>query len=178
MVATPTLRSLQCRAVFCEWDDRPKEWQVDAWKDLHLPEPTLQVDTGGKSIHNYWVFAEPISVDDWKSLQTRLLDHADADRSLKNPSRVMRLPGTFHIDGDGHPGGRTCIIHTSDIYYSLVTSRRRCPRKRCTKRWSRPIATPITSLEHSTRSAKHSTKFLPVKPGPAPITFIATSSGD
>ena len=61
----------QCRAVFCEWDDRPKEWQIDAWKGLGLPEPTLQVDTGGKSIHNYWVFAEPISVEDWKSLQTR-----------------------------------------------------------------------------------------------------------
>ena len=109
----------QCRAVFCEWDDRPKEWQIDAWKGLGLPEPTLQVDTGGKSIHNYWVFAEPISVDDWKSLQTRLLDHADADRSLKNPSRVMRLPGTFHIDGDGNPGGLTSIIHTSDNYYTI-----------------------------------------------------------
>jgi len=109
----------ECRAVFCEWDDRPKEWQVDAWKGLRLPEPTLQVDTGGKSIHNYWVFAEPISVDDWKSLQTRLLDLADADRSLKNPSRVMRLPGTFHIDGDGNPGGLTSIIHTSDNYYTV-----------------------------------------------------------
>ena len=107
-----------CRAVFCEWDDRPKEWQVTAWQDLQLPEPTLQVDTGGKSIHNYWVFAEPIPVDDWKSLQTRLLDHADADRSLKNPSRVMRLPGTFHIDADGNPGDRTAIIHTSEKYYS------------------------------------------------------------
>ena len=109
----------QCRAVFCEWDDRPKEWQIDAWQGLGLPEPTLQVDTGGKSIHNYWVFAEPISVDDWKSLQTRLLDHADADRSLKNPSRVMRLPGTFHIDGDGNPGGLTSIINTSDNYYTV-----------------------------------------------------------
>lgn len=109
----------QCRAVFCEWDDRPKEWQIDAWKDLGLPEPTIQVDTGGKSIHNYWVFAEPIQVEDWKSLQTRLLDHADADRSLKNPSRVMRLPGTFHIDGDGNPGGLTTIINTSDNYYTV-----------------------------------------------------------
>ena len=129
-VVTPTLKSLQCRAVFCEWDDRPKEWQIDAWQDLGLPEPTLQVDTGGKSIHNYWVFAEPIPVDDWKSLQTRLLDHADADRSLKNPSRVMRLPGTFHIDADGQPGGRTCIIHTSDIYYSARDIEKALPSKK------------------------------------------------
>ena len=119
-----------CRAVFCEWDDRPKEWQIDAWQDLGLPEPTLQVDTGGKSIHNYWVFSEPIPVDDWKSLQTRLLDHADADRSLKNPSRVMRLPGTFHIDADGQPGGRTCIIHTSDTYYSARDIEKALPSKK------------------------------------------------
>ena len=107
-----------CRAVFCEWDDRPKDWQVTAWKDLQLPEPTLQVDTGGKSIHNYWIFNDPIPVEEWKSLQTRLLDHADADRSLKNPSRVMRLPGTFHIDADGNPGNLTSIIHASEKYYT------------------------------------------------------------
>ena len=31
----------------------------------------------------------------------------------------MRLPGTFHIDGDGNPGGLTTIIHTSDSYYTV-----------------------------------------------------------
>ena len=31
----------------------------------------------------------------------------------------MRLPGTFHIDGDGNPGGLTSIIHTSDKYYTV-----------------------------------------------------------
>ena len=30
-----------CRAFFCEWDDRPKEEQINAWKELGLPEPTL-----------------------------------------------------------------------------------------------------------------------------------------
>ncbi len=31
----------------------------------------------------------------------------------------MRLPGTFHIDGDGNPGGLTSIIHTSENYYTV-----------------------------------------------------------
>ena len=48
-----------CRAFFCEWDDRSKEEQINAWKDLGLPEP-LQIDTGGKSIHNYWVLKKTI----------------------------------------------------------------------------------------------------------------------
>ena len=34
-----------CRAFFCEWDDRPKEEQINAWKDLGLPQPSLQIDT-------------------------------------------------------------------------------------------------------------------------------------
>jgi len=119
-----------CRAVFCEWDDRPKEWQIDAWKDLQLPEPSFQIDTGGKSIHNYWLFAEPISVDTWKSLQTRLLDHADADRSLKNPSRVMRLPGTYHLDADGKPGGVTSIIHTSEKTYTAAQIEKALPSQK------------------------------------------------
>ena len=107
-----------CHAIFCEWDDRPKDWQVTAWHDLGLPEPTLQVDTGGKSVHTYWVFADPITTDQWRSLQRRLLEHADADRTLKNPSRVMRLPGTYHIDADGNQGDQVAIIHQSDNFYT------------------------------------------------------------
>ena len=79
-----------CKAFFCEWDDRPKEDQIFAWKDLGLPEPSLQIDTGGKSIHNYWILKKSIDPKTWKPIQERLLDHADADRALKNPSRVMR----------------------------------------------------------------------------------------
>jgi predicted P-loop ATPase len=109
-----------CRAVFCEWDDRPKDWQVTAWQELGLPEPTIQVDTGGKSIHSYWVFADPIDTEKWRSLQKRLLEHADADRTLKNPSRVMRLPGTYHIAADGSLGEMAAIIHQSEHYYTIA----------------------------------------------------------
>jgi hypothetical protein len=90
-----------CRAFFCEFDDRPREQQIDFWQVLGLPAPTVQVDTGGKSIHTYWVLEEPIEPEVWRGVQTRLLDYVDGDRTLKNPSRVMRLPGTRHAGGDG-----------------------------------------------------------------------------
>jgi putative DNA primase/helicase len=108
-----------CRAFFCEWDDRPKDWQINAWNDLGLPEPTIQIDTGGKSIHNYWVLSEQISPQHWRIIQKRLLEHADADRTLKNPSRVMRLPGTYHVGADGTLGAQASIIHTSDNLYTV-----------------------------------------------------------
>jgi hypothetical protein len=113
-----------CRAAFCEWDDRPTDWQVTAWKELNLPEPSLQVFTGGKSIHNYWIFDQPIAVEPWRALQQRLIAHAKSDKNLKNPSRVMRLPGTWHLScGDQNPrvvvDQQAQIIHDSGLRYSL-----------------------------------------------------------
>lgn len=89
----------ECLAIFCEWDNLEKSIQVDLWRSLKLPEPTIQVDTGGKSIHCYWVLDAPIGVEAWRGLQARLLEYADADRTLKNPSRVMRLPGAHYMGG-------------------------------------------------------------------------------
>lgn len=87
----------QGRAVFYEHDYLDKLKQVNLWQELELPAPTFQVDTGGRSIHSYWVFDEPIGVEQWCHLQRDLLEYADADRSLKNPARLMRLAGTWHI---------------------------------------------------------------------------------
>lgn len=113
-----------CVAIFCEWDDRPIEWQVTAWQELNLPEPSIQVDSGGKSIHNYWIFREPIAVDQWRNLQERLITHTSSDPKLKNPSRVMRLPGTWHLSpGAAQPevviDRLVKVVHTSDHRYSF-----------------------------------------------------------
>lgn len=108
-----------CRAFFCEWDDQPKPWQLNAWQSLGLPEPTIQVDTGGKSIHSYWVLSAPITPQHWRIIQSRLLDHADADRSLKNPSRVMRLPGAYYVNSDGTLGELTRIVGGSEQLYAV-----------------------------------------------------------
>ena len=116
-----------CKAFFCEWDDRPKQEQIEAWQHLGLPEPSLQIDTGGKSIHNYWILKKSIDPKTWKPIQERLLDHADADRALKNPSRVMRLPGTHHMNEDGSPGGLTTIINNSNKTYLLEDIEKKLP---------------------------------------------------
>lgn len=108
------------RALFIEWDNRPTDWQLTAWQELGLPEPTVQVSTGGKSIHNYWVLTDPITPAHWRTVQTRLLDHADADRSLKNPSRVMRLPGTYHAGPDGTLGTQCRIVGGSEQRYPIA----------------------------------------------------------
>ena len=108
------------RAIFYEHDHLDKEIQRHLWKTLNLPEPTFQVDSGGKSIHSYWVFVEPIPVEKWCELQKDLLEYADGDRSIKNPSRVMRLAGCWHITyNQGEPiTNPTRIISESGCTYS------------------------------------------------------------
>jgi putative DNA primase/helicase len=108
-----------CRAFFCEWDNRPVEWQLTAWQELGLPEPTMQVSTGGKSIHNYWVLSDAITTEHWKLIQTRLLNYADADRSTKNLARVMRLPGTYHAGADGSLGSMCKIVGFTGQRYTI-----------------------------------------------------------
>ncbi len=108
------------RAVFIEHDHLPKEVQREIWKELGLPVPTFQVDTGGKSIHSYWVFHKPIPISQWCELQRDLLEYSDGDRSIKNPSRVMRLAGCWHITyNQGEPiTNPTQIISESGCTYS------------------------------------------------------------
>ena len=117
-----------CRAVFYEHDNLDKEIQEKLWETLGLPEPTFQVDTGGKSIHSYWVFSEAVNVLDWKELQADLLEFSDADRTIKNPSRVMRLAGANHISSSGvFP---TQLINVTETKYSYSSLREVIPKKK------------------------------------------------
>lgn len=105
-------------ALFVEWDDQPRDWQLTAWRELGLPEPSLQVDTAGRSIHSYWITNEPMLPEQWRVLQRRLLSHAKADPTISNPSRVMRLPGSWYINGDGEATGLVSIVHDSGVKYN------------------------------------------------------------
>ena len=109
----------QCHAFFAEWDNIPKEKQLYIYKELNLPVPPFMVDTGGKSIHNYWVLKQPVAPEVWKPIQIRLLDYCKADRSIKNPSRVMRLGGFYYVDATGKPPNKSGIINISGKEYSI-----------------------------------------------------------
>jgi hypothetical protein len=111
-----------CQAVFVEWDDRPIEWQMKAWRELGLPEPTAMVQTGGKSVHCYWRLAEPMAPAEWRVLQKQLIDYTGGDTQCKNPSRLMRLPGFRYIDkATGKPTNcRAELIHQAEVRYSAA----------------------------------------------------------
>ena len=109
----------ECVAFFVEWDDIPQEKQLYIYKEKNLPEPTFMLDTGGKSIHCYWVLKKPVAAEVWHPIQIRLVDYCKADRNVKNPSRVMRLAGFYYIDKEGNPTVKSQIINVTGKEYSL-----------------------------------------------------------
>ncbi len=132
----------KCRAIFYEHDHLHKDLQKELWRALKLPEPSLQIDTGGKSIHSYWIFDQFIDPQQWKQLQTDLLEYADGDRSLKNPSRVMRLAGCWHFGSNNIPNGQTQIILNTEKRYSFEELRAIIPT-------TKPVATSTRELDFS-----------------------------
>ena len=105
----------KCHAFFVEWDDRPKEDQLYIYKEKNLPEPTFMLDTGGKSIHYYWVSKSPVAPEVWHPIQIRLVDYCKADKNVKNPSRVMRLAGFYYINSDGKPTAKRSPSKSLDV---------------------------------------------------------------
>jgi hypothetical protein len=143
----------------------PKTCSATLWKDLKLPEPTFQIDTGGKSIHSYWVFVKAIVAGKWYKLQTDLLEFGDGDRSIKNPARVMRLAGAWHIshDEDGNPiYNQTKIISCSGKTYTYEELREIIPSQE--KEQQQTFTSTATSqssapnTENQSSSTKTSTK--------------------
>lgn len=117
----------QGRAIFYEHDDIDKETQLYLWQTLRLPEPTIQVDTGGKSIHSYWVFSEPIPIEQWRELQVDLLEFSKGDRTLKNPSRILRLAGTRYMKGKAPGSTLATIVSQSSKKYQYQELREIIP---------------------------------------------------
>jgi hypothetical protein len=110
-----------CPCLFVEWDDRPKVEQLRAWEELGLPEPTVMIDSGGKSVHVYWRMVEPITPAQWTEATARLIAHCGSDRTCSNLSRLMRVPGFAYIDKKTTKptGGKAEVIHASGRSYSL-----------------------------------------------------------
>jgi hypothetical protein len=91
-------------AAFVEDDSISVQEQHDLLDLAPLP-PSIRVETR-KSVHAYWLLSENCSPEDWKRLQQQLIYFFDGDPSIKNPSRVMRVPGFMHLSCDGSIAGK------------------------------------------------------------------------
>lgn len=137
------------RAIFFEHDHLNKNLQRTLWKKLNLPEPTIQINTGGKSIHTKYTLSTPCSVEQWRELQTDLLEYVDGDRQIKNPSRVMRLAGAYHLKPGREPIQSQIILNTGKVY-SYDELRRVIPQRQKFNRISKPSQPNLRLLREDT----------------------------
>ena len=98
-------------SLFVEWDHLSLVEQLKLPAQLGLPSPTFGLFTGGKSLHVYWVFEQPIEAARWRPLIQRLINHCGSDPAVKDPSRCMRLPGAWYIHKDGRVGDKSTLLN-------------------------------------------------------------------
>lgn len=93
-----------CRTVFVDFDklDESCDYEKQAMQrieDVGLPKPTLRVFSG-HGIHVYWRLLAGIEPTEWTRVQERLIATLHTDRVIKNPERIMRLPGFENVKTD------------------------------------------------------------------------------
>jgi hypothetical protein len=108
----------RCIAIFCQWDDRPIEDQMRLWEAVGFLDPTFVIYSGDRSLQPYWVFDKPLNdAQQWCEIQALLIEVMGADPANKNPSRLLRVAGGFHIKPGREPV-RTEIVADSGRKYT------------------------------------------------------------
>jgi hypothetical protein len=116
---------LEPRAIMYEMDNCSIDEQWTALRQLEnkLGTKVSRVVETGKSLHCYFQLVKSESIADWKKKQERLNDYMNADRTIKNPGRVMRLPGFPHRSYNKETGEITNkmvrVVENNDTVYSL-----------------------------------------------------------
>ena len=77
-------------AFFIESDSLPIAEQHRRLDSSPL-QPSIRLVTR-KSVHAYWLITDECSRTQWQEVQAGLIAHFNSDDTIKNPSRVMRLP--------------------------------------------------------------------------------------
>ena len=78
-----------------------------------LPQPTLAIQSG-HGIHTYWRLDEPIEdMAQWTSIQEAMIKTLGSDPVIKNPERIMRLPGFLNVKEKPY---RDCFICWSEAH--------------------------------------------------------------
>lgn len=85
-------------AAFFLWADCDDPAAVDNVRRFDGPQCSASVVTGeapSTRVHLYWQLSEPVTdMASWRDMQTRIAAHFGSDRTVVNPSRIMRLGGT------------------------------------------------------------------------------------
>lgn len=81
------------RCLFVDFDDCGPAGAKARIEAAGLPTPTLVLDSGNGA-HAYWRLEEPLEdLETWADYQRAAIAAVGSDPTIKNPSRIMRVPG-------------------------------------------------------------------------------------
>lgn len=105
-----------CRCLFADFDDGATPEEVRAKiAESGLPRPSATVNSGG-GVHVYWRLADPISPDEFASQQVRLIEVLGSDEKIKDPPRIMRLPGTINRKPERNNAKCSVVEITGEVF--------------------------------------------------------------
>lgn len=100
------------RALFIDCDAQlPTSFHVQ-------PSVIVQSSSSGKG-HAYWLLDETVNdLQNFEPAQKALIKHYDTDKCIHNLSRVMRLPGFYHMKDESF---QVTVLELNDTRYSIET---------------------------------------------------------
>ena len=111
-----------CRCLCADFDDipsgaafSPSDIALATIDEAELPQPTVVVHSG-HGVHVYWRLIEPIGPSRWHELQQRLNATLGSDPSIKNPERLMRLPGFKNTKAEPWTDCTLVAVDTALVY--------------------------------------------------------------
>lgn len=98
----------KARASFIDLDGSPlpAEWPV---------EPHLVIETSPGRFHAYWMIEPETDLRAWSRLQSALAQKFDADPSVKDAPRVMRLAGFKHLKREPFTSRIVSAVDAGDV---------------------------------------------------------------
>lgn len=91
------------RCLFVDWDGIGPKTAARAIDGAGLVEPTVIVSSG-HGVHAYWRLEQPIEdAGEWRDYQRALILALGSDPAVKDPARIMRLPGFLNVKAQPVP---------------------------------------------------------------------------
>jgi len=112
--ATEDVATFRC--LFVDFDNVSADYARTIISNQGLPTPTAEVHSG-HGVHIYWRLEEPISDPEvWSAYQRGLIAACGSDPKIKDPPRIMRLPGFLNVKYDPHVECKSLSIHLDAVY--------------------------------------------------------------
>lgn len=106
-------------AFFLDFDAGSKEEQMQTIRTMPL-RPTAIVESG-RGYHAYFAIEDgsKINATIWSAVQSQMARTHGADKAVRDPARLMRLPGSWHTKNGSELKEVTIVEYHDGVFYGV-----------------------------------------------------------